>query len=138
MMIDLSYKAFGAESYKLMIDKIKISVATLILFAGIVAYYQLPDYMGQDISILVRVGITLIAILVALAVAATSQYGMALIDFSKGSRIELRKMVWPTRAETAQTTLIVLLAVLVAGVFLWLVDMVVFKFIYSFLLGVDN
>jgi len=121
-----------------MIDKIKLAVASLILVAGVVAYYQLPSYMGQDVSILLRVGVALVAIVIALAVAATSQYGMALIDFSKGSRIELRKMVWPTRAETIQTTAIVLVLVVIVAIFLWAIDALVFNIIYDYLLGVDS
>ena len=121
-----------------MIDKIKIGVAALILVAGFAAYYQMPGLMGADVSILLRVGVVLIAIVVALAVAATSQYGMSLIDFSKGSRIELRKMVWPTRPETIQTTVIVLLVVVAIGAILWLIDIVVFNLIYDLLLGIDD
>jgi len=121
-----------------MIDKIKLGVAVLILAAGVYGYYQLPTIMGADVSILLRVGVALISIIVALAVAATSQYGMALIDFSKGSRIELRKMVWPTRAETIQTTMIVLVLVVLVALFLWLIDAAVFNIIYDLLLGVDS
>jgi|TARA_B110000285_G_C14921688_1_gene512901 preprotein translocase subunit SecE len=121
-----------------MIDKIKIGFAALILVVGFVAYYQLPSYLGQDVSILIRVGVALVCIVVALAVAATSQYGMALIDFSKGSRVELRKMVWPTRPETIQTTGIVLVLVVIIAIFLWLIDAAVFNIIYDLLLGVDS
>ena len=122
-----------------MIDKLKLLLAAAILVGGIVAYYQLPSWMGPDVSILIRVGIALIAIIVALGVAATSQYGMALIEFSKGSRIELRKMVWPTRAETIQTTtLIVLVLVVIVALFLWLIDAAVFEVIYDWLLGIDS
>ena len=122
----------------LMIDKIKLGIAALILVAGFYGYYQLPELVGADVSILVRVGVALVSIIVALAVAATSQYGMALIDFSKGSRIELRKMVWPTKAETIQTTMIVLVLVVIVAVFLWLIDAAVFNIIYDLLLGVDS
>lgn len=121
-----------------MIDKIKLALAAAVLVAGVVGYYQLPSWMGPDVSILLRVGLALVAIVVALAIAATSQYGMALIDFSKGSRIELRKMVWPTRPETIQTTGMVLLVVVIVALFLWLIDAAVFQAIYSWLLGIDS
>lgn len=121
-----------------MIDKVKIAVAALIVIAGVYGYYQLPTYMGQDVSILLRVGLLLGAILVAAAVALTSQYGASLIEFSKGSRTELRKMVWPSRQETTQTTIIVLILVVVVAIFLWLIDMAVFEVIYDWLLGVDD
>ena len=42
----------------------------------------------------------------------------------QGSRIELRKVVWPTRQETLQTTLVVFVAVFVMGIFFWLLDMI--------------
>jgi preprotein translocase subunit SecE len=41
----------------------------------------------------------------------------------QSSRVELRKMVWPTRQETWRTTLVVFLFVVALGVFFWLVDM---------------
>jgi len=126
------------EFEKTMIDKVKIAAAGLILIAGIVGYYQLPNYMGADVSILLRVGVALVAIVAALAVAATSQYGVSFIDFSKGSRTELRKMVWPTRPETIQTTLIVLVLVVIVALFLWMIDAFVFNLVYDWLLGVDQ
>ena len=52
-----------------------------------------------------------------------STQGQVLWQFVQGSRIELRKMVWPTRQETLQTTLVVAVFVLLLGVFFWLVDM---------------
>ena len=52
-----------------------------------------------------------------------SAQGQVLWQFVQGSRIELRKMVWPTRQETLQTTLVVFVFVLLLGVFFWLVDM---------------
>jgi preprotein translocase subunit SecE len=122
----------------LMIDKIKLLIALIVMGAGVYGYYQLPVLMGQDVSILLRVALLLVSLVVALGVAATSAQGAALIEFSKGSRTELRKMVWPTRQETVQTTMIVLVMVVVIAIFLWLIDMAVFKMIYDLLLGVNN
>ena len=121
-----------------MIDKVKLVLAVLIMSAGVYGYYQLPALMGQDVSILLRVALLLVSLIVALGVAATSAQGAALIEFSKGSRTELRKMVWPTRQETIQTTMIVLVAVVIVAIFLWLIDMAVFEVIYDLLLGVDS
>jgi preprotein translocase subunit SecE len=121
-----------------MIDKIKLVIALLILLAGVVTYYQLQSWTGNEVSILIRVGVVLVAVVAALGIAASSQHGMALIDFSKGSRIELRKMVWPTRPETIQTTIYVLVLVVLVALFLWLVDAIVFQVIYDLLLGIDS
>lgn len=121
-----------------MIDKAKLALGGLIIVAGVVAYYELSRFVGQDVSILLRVAVLLVAIVVGLGVAATSQYGASLIEFSKGSRTELRKMVWPTRPETIQTTAIVFVVVVIVALFLWAVDAIVFNAIYDFLLGVDS
>ena len=119
-------------------NKIKLGAAFLVLVAGIYGYYQLPTLIGQEVSVLYRVVLLLVAIVISLGVAATSQSGAALIEFSKGSRTELKKMVWPTKQETIQTTMIVLVMVVLVSLFLWLVDVVVFEAIYDFLLGVDS
>lgn len=119
-------------------NKLTLAAAVAILVAGIVGYYQLPSLMGQDVSILLRVAVLLVAIVLAAGVAALSESGAALIEFSKGSRTELRKMVWPTRPETMQTTAIVLVLVVIVAIFLWLIDMAVFKSIYDLLLGVKS
>jgi preprotein translocase subunit SecE len=56
-------------------------------------------------------------------VALQSLQGRAFWHFVQGSRVELRKVVWPTRQESLQTTLVVFVAILVLGVFFWLLDM---------------
>jgi preprotein translocase SecE subunit len=52
-----------------------------------------------------------------------------LIQFFKDARLEIRKVVWPTRQETLQATLMVLVAVVVMAILLWLVDMALFRVI---------
>ena len=119
-------------------NKLKLGAALAILIGGVYAYYQLPELLGREISILVLVGVLLGSIVLAAFVAATSESGAALIEFSKGSRTELKKMVWPTKAETWQTTMIVMILVVIVAIFLWLIDMAVFEVIYDLLLGVDD
>lgn len=62
----------------------------------------------------------------AVAVALQTAPGAETLEFLQGSRSELRKVVWPTRAETTQTTLIVIAMVVVMGLLLWLLDVVLF------------
>ena len=76
-----------------MSNKLKLGAALLILVAGIYGYYQLPVLMGQDVSVLLKFGVLFVAILASLGVAATSESGTSLIEFSKGYRVELKKMV---------------------------------------------
>ena len=52
-----------------------------------------------------------------------SQYGRDFWKFCVDSRVELRKIVWPTRKETGLTTAVVFGFVIVAAIFFWLLDM---------------
>jgi preprotein translocase subunit SecE len=65
----------------------------------------------------------LVIVAIASAIALTTVQGRGFAHFAREANIERRKVVWPTRQETLQTTLIVLIAVLIMGIFLWLVDM---------------
>lgn len=100
-----------------MIDKVKLVLAFAIVMAGIVAFYKLTDQTE-----LVRVLVLLGAIAVAVAVAMLSTQGKAAWEFAKGSRVELRKVVWPSNKETMQVTLSVFVIVLLIALFLWMVD----------------
>jgi preprotein translocase subunit SecE len=55
-------------------------------------------------------------------VAATTAQGKAAWEFAADARVELRKVVWPTRKETVQMTLVVVVMVIVVAIFLWIVD----------------
>ena len=107
-----------AEVESSTIDTVKLLVALLLVVAGIGAFYYFEDY-----STLLRV-LGLLAITgVAVAVALQSVPGQQMWNFAVAARTEVRKVVWPTRQETLQTTLIVFLMVLLIGVMLWLFDM---------------
>ncbi len=99
-------------------DTAKLVLAALVLAAGIAAFYWY-----QDQSALYRVLGLLVIVVIAAAIALTTAKGRSTLNFLQESRNEVRKMVWPSRAETAQTTLAVLLIVIVAGIFMWLLDM---------------
>jgi len=59
-------------------------------------------------------------------IALKTELGVETLEFMQGSRAELRKVVWPTRAETTQTTLIVIAMVVIMGLLLWLLDVLLF------------
>jgi preprotein translocase subunit SecE len=63
---------------------------------------------------------------VAVGLVLWTALGQRLVALSRDSRVELRKVVWPTRQETMQITLIVLVLVFLIGLFLWLVDSLLF------------
>ena len=99
-------------------DKAKVVVAALLVAGGITGYYLLSTQPAWMRWICVVAGLLLAALVVAM-----SAYGRSLKQFFLDSRVELRKIVWPTRQETLQVTLAVFIFVIVAGVFFWLVDL---------------
>ena len=100
-------------------DKAKLAVAILIVVAGVVAYYVLADQPSW-VRWLGVIG----SLVLAAVVAAFSSYGTEFRRFVELARIELRKIVWPTREETGKMTAVVLVFVAVAGLFFWLLDLV--------------
>ena len=99
-------------------DKAKLAVAILIAIAGVVGYYVLANQATWMRWLAVIAGLVLAGVVVAF-----SRYGSEFRRFVELARIELRKIVWPTRQETLQTTLVVFGFVIVAGVFFWLLDL---------------
>ena len=100
------------------LDTFKLLLAIAILIGGIVGFYY---YEAE--SQLYRVLGVVFAAAVAIAISSTTNIGQNLIGFGREARMEVRKVVWPTRQETVQTTFMVLVAVIIIGIFLWLIDM---------------
>jgi len=111
------------------LDTAKLVAAALLLVAGIFGFYYFAAY-----STLLRVVGLLVISGLAAAVALQTEQGRRLWQFSGDVRNEVRKVVWPTRQETLQTTLIVIVMVLILGIVLWLFDMVLVN-ILRFLTG---
>lgn len=99
------------------LDKIKLIFAFALVAVAIGGFY----YFSQE-SVLYRVLGMLAVMLVGLGVAYTSSPGKRLVDFVGNARTEVRKMVWPTRVETMQTTMIVVVIVAILSVFLLIID----------------
>ena len=100
-------------------DTLKLGAALLLLAVAVVAFYRFDDQL-----LVLRVLGLLAVAGISIFIAAQSGTGKNIIGFISGARAEVRKVVWPTRAETTQTTLAVLLMVTLVGIFLWLLDMV--------------
>lgn len=104
------------------LDTVKLIIALALLMAGIAGFYYFETWQGEPVSVLLRVLGLLIVGGVAAVIALSSHAGKRLLGFMKDSRLEVRKMVWPTRTETLQTTLMVMVIVLILSIFLWGVD----------------
>ena len=98
---------------------ITVAVAIALLIAGVAAYYVLdtrPDWQ--------RWGAAGLGLVAAVGVFALSPLGRRFWQFILDSRVELRKVVWPSRQETLQTTAVVLGFVVVAGIFFRVLDLI--------------
>ncbi len=88
-----------------------------LLLAGVLAFQYLPQY-----GLLIRAVMVLFTMVAALGLAATTPQGKQLLVFFNGAKAETKKVVWPTKQETIQSTIVVMIAVAVFSVFMWLVD----------------
>ena len=102
-------------------DTYKLLTAGAIVLIALVAFYVFADH-----SLLARVIGLLAAVGAAVTIALRTEQGAETLEFMQGARAELRKVVWPTRAETTQTTLIVIAMVVIMGLLLWLLDVLLF------------
>lgn len=96
----------------------KMILALAVLLGGIVAYYYF-----EDMSQLVRVAGVLLSVALSIVLFMQTRMGRELWDFIQGSRVEIRKVIWPNRQETMQTTIAVIGFTIIMGVFFWLLDM---------------
>jgi preprotein translocase subunit SecE len=101
-------------------DTVKLAAAALLLGGAIVAFYWFADQ-----SLLLRVLGLLGVAAVAVLIAAQTAPGRSIWSFIGATRNEVRKVVWPTRTETTQTALAVLVIVLLLGIMVWLLDIVI-------------
>lgn len=98
-------------------DVFKLLLAIALLAGGGVAFHAYAD-----ISLLVRVLSLLAIAAISVFILLQTAKGKSAWEFVRESRVEVRKVVWPTRAETMQTTLVVVVMVLVVGIILWIMD----------------
>ena len=100
-----------------MLDKIKLAGAFLLMSAGIAGYYAM-----QESAAVLRLGAILLGVVLAAVVAFTSAPGKVFFGFAKESVAEAKRVVWPTRKETIQTTGVVIAFAVTMALFLWAVD----------------
>ena len=106
------------ENTKSSLDGLKWGVTILLLAAIVVGNYV----YGESLHVVARVAVLLLLAALALFSAAMTEKGKTFLGFAKESRLEVRKVVWPTRQETMQTTLIILAVSTIVGLLLWGLD----------------
>ena len=113
-----------------MADKIKFTLALLLLVAGVAGFYFLAEQ-----AMTLRVLALLVAVGSSAAVAWHTYPGRQFFVFAKEATIEAKKVVWPTRKETLQTTGLVFVFVVIMALFLWLADKSIEWVLYDLVLG---
>ena len=106
------------------------ALAALIVVAALVLYYTLVDQ-----SMLIWLGVLFGGIAAAVFIVAISADGRRFISYAKDSWYEVKKVVWPTRKETTQMTLVVFGFVVIMSIFLWFADKLIEWLVFSVLLG---
>jgi preprotein translocase subunit SecE len=96
-----------------------MTISVFLLLGGIVAFYWFDDQV-----LVLRVGMVVVGLGLGVGLAWFSSYGREFWQFALASRIELRKVVWPTRDETVKTTYVVFAFAIVMGLFFWGLDWV--------------
>jgi len=112
-------------------DTLLLLLSVVMLLGGITAYYYF-----QDLAITpIRVAALIVVTLLASWVAAQSYKGATFFRFLKEADIERRKVVWPTHQETVQTSLMVIVVVIIISLFLAAVDWMIGAAVRSLLTG---
>jgi preprotein translocase subunit SecE len=111
-----------------------LDIVKWILVIAFLAGAIIGNQYFAEQSLLIRVVAILVSSAIALLIAATTEKGKSVLGFAKEARVETRKVVWPTRQETIQTTLIIMLAVTVVSLVLWGLDGILVR-VVAFILG---
>ena len=104
------------------LDYVLWGVALILLIASMMVNQHLPAYWAPANDIWVRVGVILACIVVALGLLYATHQGKGFVHLLKDSRIELRRVTWPTKQETVTTSWHVLIVVVVTSIVLWCFD----------------
>lgn len=104
------------------VQKTRHDGARWAVIVVLIALAVIGNSYFSDQALLYRVlGVVVLGVAAA-AIALTTTKGRELTELARSARKEIQRVVWPTRQETIQTTAIVLVAVLVVGLMLWLID----------------
>ena len=99
------------------LDIIKLLISAVVLVGGLYSYYYYVE-----VSLPLRVLMVLGGLALGIGIALTSAQGLRLRAFVQGARVEIRKVVWPTKQETTQTAIAVFVFTLIMALFFWALD----------------
>ena len=111
-------------------DRMKIALAILAVIAGLAGFYLLSQH-----ALVLRIAAVLGGLIVGGVIASLSEPGRRFFAFGRESVAETKKVVWPSRKETIQTTAVVFGFVLIMAIFLWATDKSLEFVLYDLVLG---
>jgi len=100
-------------------NSLGVILSSLVVVASLAVFYL--DPLGLNTT-LYKVLVLLAGLIVAGLIFFKSAQGEQLLHFLKETKIELKKVVWPTKDETVKTTGMIMIAVVIVAIFLWIVD----------------
>jgi preprotein translocase subunit SecE len=98
-------------------DSVLLALSIIAILSGIAAFYWFDEQ-----SLLLRIGMVIVGLAAGAALLWLSTYGREFIQFAQAARVELRKVVWPSRTETFQTTYVVIGFAILMGLFFFVLD----------------
>ena len=113
-------------------DKFKVALAVVATIAGVVGFFYLKS---QNKPGFMCAGALVAGLAIAVLLLWTSATGRDFLNFAKESVRETKKVVWPTRKEATQITLVVFGFVMVMAIFLWGTDKILEFLMYDVILG---
>lgn len=115
---------------QVMADRIKLAVAVLLMVGGIAGFYFLSES-----ALVLRVSAILAGFAAGIVVGRFTEPGQQMIEFAREAVVETKKVVWPTRKESLQTTGVVVAFMVVMAIFLWITDKSLEYVLYDLVLG---
>ena len=101
----------------------KSNKSYLILSIGVLITGMILFYYYSDVRLFYRVVGMISVVIFSAFIAYQSDFGKLVYSYVTDSKVELKKVTWPTKQETTQTTLGVIFVVIIVGILLWLFDM---------------
>lgn len=109
-------------------DSLKWFIIACLIGGGVWANF----HYTESVAWALRFAAGIVVFMVAFAIFLRTTKGAEFWDFAKESRVELRKVVWPTRQETVQSTITVAIMVFIMSILLWMVDSVLMRLVSVF------
>jgi len=93
-------------------DNALLALSIVAILGGIAAFYWYDEQ-----PLVLRIGMVVLGLAAGAGLLWLSSYGREFVQFAQAARVELRKVVWPSRTETFQTTYVVIGFAIVMGLF---------------------